>query len=508
MEILIPKPDSWYLIFPSGILVCETNILGPFHDSGDPWESVTIPESELNAFSQGARLFGESSVYHQKVDGKIYVNPGLRNLQPSGTTNSYTGLPEYKVTVRDSRGYKRTLTTTVELLLSGRESGSNRILGTPQCILARREGQKFSSYDVTRSSTRVTTPSGKKEYSWSGISNHFVVSRTNEDTCWYYVNIGSGYSTHYGVDGTVSEGLALAEENFGFGRPLTNRESSSKKYYLDEDGFSISFIKEWLKRQLRKEIFQSMPSSNLDSWGDLTHAATANLDALSSNMIAFLLDLKDIKSLIPKLSGLAKLKTHADNYLSYQYGVLPTIDDLKSIFEAFRSKKFYDRSGFRRVSAYDSANDAFSFEGRDVPFRHTRRIHIAVNDRDTGLDALVEKARSIGVFPSLTNLWDLLPYSFVIDWFTDVGSVLERIDTRHRLLNLDIPYVIMSDKIEFSHSITDTKSGLGLDVAVSYYNRFVTTVVPQPRIFGEINKPPTVQNHWIEGSALIIQRTK
>jgi len=511
LEVRIPKPDSWYLqVAP---LRSESKLSGPYHDSGDPWQTLKLSKSEINVFRQGNRIMSETSVFHQKVDGVIYVIPGLKKARPLGGKPASSGSPYYEVNLKWRSGttwFTSSSITTTELLLTGEESYGYT------------GGDIHHAFYVTRTSPWTYAANYLHTFSTGSWGNYWASSRTGliveprtADRARYKngtitgtppVELNSKGQIR-GAGHSLSDGIILARQSLSAGN-VSGSFFDSPKYFMDAPDFSMSEIRSWINKLVNPDLLNDLPSLNQTDWGELVHQATANLDANSANMIAFIRDLKDIKSLIPKLKELGKLKTHASNFLAFEYGVMPTISDLESIFEAFKADKYYDRSGFRRVSAYDIVSSEYDFLDNPTPIQHTKRVHVAVNDRDTGLDALVEKARSIGVFPSLTNIWDLVPYSFVIDWFIDVGSVLERIDTKHRLSNLEIPYVILSDKIESFISLSDPVKGVGASLTFSRYSRTVTTSVPQPRIFGDVNKPPSVQNHWIEGSALILQRTK
>lgn len=500
MEVLIPKPDTWWIDYSAAQQVAR--LAGPFHDDGDPWQRISFSKDELNTFTQGLRHLEQTSVFHQKVDGKIYVVPGLKNSKYLRTDAS-SGFDIYEVKVKDGWGSTHIFPTALNLVLTGEESRGYKSSGKwplYHCFYATRTGNH--TFQVSYTNKLVSQSGGQWDWSMYGFKIHTFQTHMAK------LSVESSPITFVTGDHSIAGGIAAARANM---KPMEIPTSTSVdivKFFMDEVDFSMTEVRAWINKLVHPQLFDDLPSPNLQSWGDLVHHAAGNLDANSANMIAFIRDLKDIKSLIPKLKELGKLSTHASNYLAVEYGVLPTLSDLKAIWEAFSPTKFTDQLGYRRVSAYDTVGFFHNIMQVDAPVQQTRRIHLAINELDTGLDALVEKARSIGIFPSLTNLWDLVPYSFVLDWFVDVGSVLERIDTRHRLLNLDIMYVIKTDVTEASVSDTNVKLGVGLSLLIKKYDRKVTTDVPQPRIFGEINKPPTAQNHWVEGSALILQRTK
>jgi len=54
---------------------------------------------------------------------------------------------------------------------------------------------------------------------------------------------------------------------------------------------------------------------------------------------------------------------------------------------------------------------------------------------------LYESIRRLGFELSLSNAWDLIPYSFIVDWFTNIGDMLEFAENWHAACNLN-PYNI------------------------------------------------------------------
>jgi hypothetical protein len=240
------------------------------------------------------------------------------------------------------------------------------------------------------------------------------------------------------------------------------------------------------------------------TFGELAQTASQKVNRNQVNMIAFLRDLKNPKALVPKLKNLRKLKTHAGNYLGMQYGILPTIDDLKSIVAAFKARQPYlDRHGFKTYNAVHS--DSKSQD--DISLELEQRIKIAIEDEDNEFVEFANSVDSSGFAPTLENIWDLVPYSFVIDWFINIGDFLERVDICLRLSRLNIRYATMSQKSTKMKQIKASQvyPFVGT-IQMVQYSRWTSDQCPVPSFF--FHNTPTVSNHWLEASALIIQRTK
>jgi hypothetical protein len=247
-------------------------------------------------------------------------------------------------------------------------------------------------------------------------------------------------------------------------------------------------------------------------YGDLAMKATEKVNANGVNMIAFLKDLRRPQELIPKLLKLDTLrngralgkklgKNFSDNYLTAVYGVLPTIADLKEIHGSLSKMRRTEKNGFKTYSssvtnATAAANKAYVVE---------QRIKVAIDNEDSAFDAIVNMLDNIGLFPDCENLWDLVPYSFVVDWFVDIGSFLERIDSGNRIARLNIRYATMSRKSQITtHLKANALSPFTGTVTQVHYHRWVSDQCPVP----PASVRPTFQffNHWLEGGALLMQR--
>lgn len=246
--------------------------------------------------------------------------------------------------------------------------------------------------------------------------------------------------------------------------------------------------------------------TDIKSYGDLAGEAVDALDRNSINMFEFIQGIKRPWELVPKLKNLSKLKTHAGNYLGYEYGIMPTISDLETLRDAVlnTAKPYFDSNNYQVVTAGHSASRSNSVS--DVTL--TNRIKIAINPSDGRLNALSERLRDIGTFPSVDNLWDLVPYSFVIDWFINVGDMLESLDDRFRIATLPIEYVTRSSKLEIRPKLPESLKAMGVHgtVLITLYDRSVSRRCPEPTLSFEVSN--SLPDHWLEASALIVTARK
>jgi len=135
-------------------------------------------------------------------------------------------------------------------------------------------------------------------------------------------------------------------------------------------------------------------------------------------------------------------KILADTYLEYTYGWSPLINDVKDAAVALARMNHpeYEKSRFRVFGEHESANSQYS-----IPFSTPAQICFNKNTvvsgkqiviyygalqattKVTGFDTQPQRIIDLSGF-SLTNfvptIWELVPYSFLIDYFTNIGDLL------------------------------------------------------------------------------------
>jgi hypothetical protein len=215
----------------------------------------------------------------------------------------------------------------------------------------------------------------------------------------------------------------------------------------------------------------------------------------------------------------SKLTRHAaDKYLAAIFGIAPLISDiqavrryikhLKSDFEKYKSGttrrvavKYYGDATFTAddgslgLATQGGSNRLYkkSGEASQVVTRYvmlfTEKKPNYKSDIFSYLDFLLTRFGSEG---PASFAWERIPFSFVVDWFLDVGGVVERLDN---LIKSD-PIVIKSVSKSIKWETTTTVGLLCENVAssncptidqdlmkqhTSYYSRFpVTNYGPRP----------------------------
>lgn len=247
-------------------------------------------------------------------------------------------------------------------------------------------------------------------------------------------------------------------------------------------------------------------------YGTLALEATESSRINTVNMLAFIADMRNPKSLVPKLENLGKLPRDAttikrlagasDDYLTYHYGILPTVDDVNSIINASRkASQYYDRNGYVVYNAGKTTSSVLK-----PTWEVEQHIKLATSAEEEVFGSILRGFDNLGVFPSYENIWDLIPFSFVVDWFVNVGNFLQDYDNLQRLDRLNVKYVTMSKKTTVTRTLDSLVPGLNGSISLVRYHRWVTRQCPVPKL--TLTTTSSDSNHWLESGALILQRIK
>jgi len=202
-----------------------------------------------------------------------------------------------------------------------------------------------------------------------------------------------------------------------------------------------------------ERIEQSLRSTPKEMWGDLTDVAVQNARSLDINTFEYARDLYNLResceAILKLLRGKPDIKKLADAWLTFKYGFRLTILDSKSLGEALgrsitqqKSKKNYSVCRAMDTSVFVGTRGPI----RDRPVSEQYNLKIYYSPDSDKFLSLCRVLMNWDTFPSLQNVWDLIPLSFVIDWFTDFSRTLERIDTNTYINTVDVISTIQTRK--------------------------------------------------------------
>lgn len=220
-----------------------------------------------------------------------------------------------------------------------------------------------------------------------------------------------------------------------------------------------------------------------------------------------------IESMIKLLRGKVTSKALADAWLSFKYGLSLTLKDSVAVGTAISQsmdKKEWRKpySTCRAMDTRTSISKKSLISGLTIVERYNLKVYHSIID-----DAFLDTCRKLmnwDIFPSLENVWDLIPLTFVLDWFINFNEVLDRIDTNTYLNTVSVLGVIKTSKFTIS-SIPVNKLNLpkSMDwsgcVNYSLYDRRLERTLDLPLYKG---LSPQQFHNVAELLAIIVQRFK
>lgn len=481
-------------------IVREGFLMGPLGLGQDAFETISEFRSSFDLITDSKGIYGENPVQHQQAKGLFQYNP----LYGSAVRSPITGSWNYPDNVKVPTGATTYINCNCGIGAHGAvgffESG-NFHYQNAYCVL---EDQLdvFAIYKIGSYIQGDVSLCQKVEY--HGFKDYYGYTQFYQKTTTYGTNL-----TKTGIDWFTKQSFATIVDFcesrvvYSVSADSLNTTSSVRPYILNAPPLSPGAVKSTVDGLIYPLFLEDYPEPPKD-WGDMAMEASEKVNASSVNMLEFLSDLRHPTQMIPKLAKLKTIKGLADNYLTISYGVLPTIDDVKSIYEACQKRKpFLDKCGFSVFTSAASSSSSTDRYDRLIE----QHLKLAIDDEDSTFQAIVGNVESVGMLPTCNNLWELLPYSFVVDWLVDVGGLLERVDARMRLTRLNIRYVTYSTKWTTSIKVDwcpEFPYFSQLDWVV--YHRWVSDQCPRPNL--SLHSSFQDFDHWLESGALILQRRK
>lgn len=135
-----------------------------------------------------------------------------------------------------------------------------------------------------------------------------------------------------------------------------------------------------------------------------------------------------------------------DIWLRYRYGFTPLIG---SVNDALRALSAYDRDKIVTRSQATMSDSSYivdgegfvatSYTGFKVYQRRVHKTDVSVRAYGfwTGLNGLVQSIRGTRLLDFVQTGWELIPFSFAVDWFYDLSAYLnsQRVDSRIQWLS-------------------------------------------------------------------------
>lgn len=135
------------------------------------------------------------------------------------------------------------------------------------------------------------------------------------------------------------------------------------------------------------------------------------------------------------ISGLA-LKQGSSAWLSKKYTIDTTVSDIKQVYEQFPALR--DTIGGVGYKKFLQRPAASSTDTTVFGLRVRTRVELYCMPKvlDTWHRGL-RQIENLGLSIRFQNLWDLIPFSFVVDWFADLGTFFNELDENLGLIAHD-----------------------------------------------------------------------
>jgi len=224
--------------------------------------------------------------------------------------------------------------------------------------------------------------------------------------------------------------------------------------YTNIDGASIEIIDYPLPFIIDNDTLNGIAplvsSALLNEWS--IEAFNAFHDQVPPQVLLpnFLYELRDIKGMIPKIER-SIAKTASSNFLAYNFGIAPFIGDVKKLTGLVESvnkrlnhlrktagkpihlkfkRKLPDLGDlvFERElgnGAEIGAHLVYELAGYQGEFVASATLVQNLDIPDVPLTQLKALASAAGALNPTAVVWEAIPYSFVVDWFFQVGPLID-----------------------------------------------------------------------------------
>jgi len=217
---------------------------------------------------------------------------------------------------------------------------------------------------------------------------------------------------------------------------------------------------------------------------------------------------------VKNLNFRAAVKFMADLYLIYKYVFLTTAGDVDKARKRSRSiiNKLDDPGNFRtRRRATEVVKPSIQF--RDITKLEVRcsteyKLRLVTDH----IAYLVHYLETLGVFPSAANLWDLVPFSFVIDWFLNLSDVFEALRLDRDTQNYQLLARIESQKYQFRWTkdllsdVFGPRVSWDSPIEASLYRRVIKSSWGQTDPLALAGSQGIGWSQFVTGGALVLQR--
>jgi hypothetical protein len=207
-----------------------------------------------------------------------------------------------------------------------------------------------------------------------------------------------------------------------------------------------------MDKGVRHEAFERsflnmLPDLRPSSFLSASLALHSQIDELKANNIENISQLTGILSILPSLGELPRIVSRLANrdlsaipelvtflseaWLKFSFDQKPTATDSLELLRSDIQGRLDNILKSRFYTSYGEFH--YVFQRKDNPFgdgdlKLSTRTKVRFYVDLTTLMASYLSLNAAGMVPTLSNLWDLVPFSFVVDWFTQMGDRIKAVD--------------------------------------------------------------------------------
>lgn len=292
---------------------------------------------------------------------------------------------------------------------------------------------------------------------------------------------------------------------------FTTNWTTGGKWWEDKDS-AYSYLLNF--NSYYDTVFSYFPQSAI--YEDLCVQAIQSARHVDINTGMFAKDLFELKSALKPFIALAdgaQPKDLATAYLSWRYGATLTFSDGRKLVKSVQASL----RNLVRTKLYDSCRSRQSGSGtlsrcNNDEYESLYTYKVYYTPRDDTFSKVVSALMSWDLFPSLSNVWDVIPYSFVVDWFVPIQNALERIDSRTYASVLNVICVCRSMRVAtklssktaelFYPTVGWNKEDTYAHLTFTRFSREITSVLDRPRF--KVGQKPEFRN-YAELTSIIVQ---
>lgn len=282
------------------------------------------------------------------------------------------------------------------------------------------------------------------------------------------------------------------------------------KRVANDDYASLEhYLNTWTANRLYHKYITWLPPK---PESDLVVDLVKDLKELDINTITAVQGLvncyRDLKGLVDAAQGHVSVKWLVNLYLQMKYGFANTVRDARDLMLYF-AREYQKMYAARQANQKTHAAGGLTYTGTSFKCDSAYEVTHAtatVKTMDNTLADLTRQLMDIDVFPELGNVWDIVPFSFVLDWFLPIGSILDAVDANTYRSTLKVESFVWSYKyvltgIDATQWLPLTGRLVGT-VDVQCYERHKSHEIPQPTVQLQI---PQQFTQWLPAAALVAQ---